>query len=55
MRRFKGPTPWEVFWLATLGPFFVVGWLVLHTTKQLNRLAAYWCRFLLSVYPEERS
>lgn len=48
----KLPTAWEVFWLVTLGPFFLLGWVLLHATKHLNRLAAHWCRFLLSVYPE---
>jgi hypothetical protein len=53
VKRFKRPTAWEVFWLATLGPFFLLGWAVLHSTKHLNRLAGLWCRVLLSVYPKD--
>lgn len=52
MRRLKRPNAWEVFWLATIGPFFLVGWAVLHVTKHLNRLASLRCRYLLSVYPD---
>lgn len=55
MRRFRKPTAWEVFWLVTLGPFCLIGLVVQRVTKHLNRLATLWCKFLLSVYPEERS
>lgn len=48
----RKPTAWEVFWILTLGPFFAIGWCLLHASKHVNRVASLWCRFLLSVYPE---
>lgn len=38
-------------WLVVFGPLWLAGWGVLHASKQINRLAAHWCRFLLFVFP----
>lgn len=38
-------------WLIAFGPFWLLGWGVLHATKHLNRLASWWCHFLMMVFP----
>jgi hypothetical protein len=53
VKHFKRPTAWEVFWLATLGPFWLVSWGLAQGSYALHRLTSRWCRFLLSVYPKD--
>jgi hypothetical protein len=38
-------------WLLVFGPLWLLGWCILRITKRLNQLAAYWCRFLMLVFP----
>lgn len=44
-----------LLWLVFIGPLWLVGWGVLHSTKVLNRVAAVWCKALLALFPVERS
>lgn len=40
-----------VLWLVFLGPLWLLGWGVLHSTKWLNKAASFVCRALLVLLP----
>lgn len=44
-----------VLWMVVLGPLWLAGWGVLRISRRINQIAAYWCRFLLFLYPQWRS
>ena len=40
-----------VLWIVFVGPLWLLGWGVLHATKQINRAAGLWCRACISLFP----